>query len=118
MTITVIPTRGMNILSVHAGDVRREWDSPVQEVIHPKFINLQDRGGLGWLEAFNEWLCRCGLESNGAPAIDRFVTSTGVETTMELTLQGRIANLPAQEVELGVEQEPPYRITLRGRVDE
>jgi hypothetical protein len=37
---------------------------------------------------------------------------------MDLTLHGRIANLPAQEVELGAEREPPFRITLRGRVDE
>jgi hypothetical protein len=37
---------------------------------------------------------------------------------MELTLHGRIANLPAQEVELIAEREPPYRITLRGIVHE
>src|SRR2546425_4718770 len=34
---------------------------------HPKLINLQARGGLGWLDGFNEWLCRCGLENNGQP---------------------------------------------------
>jgi len=118
MTITVIPTRGMGILSVQAGDVRLGWDSPVQEVVHPKFIKLQDRGGLGWLEGFNEWLVRCGLESNGAPGTDRFVTKRGAEATMELTLHGRIANLPAQELDLIAEREPPYRLTLRGRVDE
>ena len=118
MTITVIPTRGMSILSVQAGDVRLGWDSPVQEVVHPKFINLRDRGGLGWLEGFNEWLCRCGLESNGAAGSDRFVTTKGVEATTELTLHGRVANLPAQEVDLVAEREPPFRVTLRGRVDE
>jgi hypothetical protein len=118
MTITVIPTRGMGILSVRAGDVRLGWDSPIQEVVHPKFINLHDRGGLGWLEGFDEWLCRCGMESNGAPGSDRVVDKAGEETTMELTLHGRVANLPAQEVDLIAEREPPYRLTLRGRVDE
>ena len=92
------------------------WDSPVKEVVHPSFINLNNRGGLGWLEGFNEWLCRCGMEWNGQPGTDRFVNNTGEETTMDLTLHGRIANLPAQEVELIAEREPPYRITLRGSV--
>jgi hypothetical protein len=37
---------------------------------------------------------------------------------MELTLHGRVANLPAQEVEVVVDREAPYRIHVRGRVDE
>jgi hypothetical protein len=118
MTINVIPTRGMSILSVQCSDVRLGWDSPVQEVVHPSFINLAGRGGLGWLEGFNEWLCRCGLESNGAPGADRFQTPRGEETSLDLTLHGRVANLPAQEVELVAHREPPFTITVRGRVDE
>jgi Domain of unknown function (DUF4432) len=118
LTISVIPTRGMGILSVRAGDVQLGWDSPVVEVVHPKFINLQSRGGLGWLEGFSEWLCRCGMESNGHPGTDRIVNKAGEESTMELTLHGRVANLPAQELELVADREPPFRITLRGRVDE
>jgi hypothetical protein len=118
MTITLIPTRGMGILSVVAGNVRLGWDSPVHETVHPKFINLQSRGGTGWLEGFNEFLCRCGLESNGAPGADRVVDKAGNETNTELTLHGRIANLPAQEVHLFAEREPPFRITVRSRVHE
>ena len=118
MTITVIATRGLGILSVQAGDVRLGWDSPVRDVVHPKFINLQSRGGSGWLEGFNEWLCRCGMESNGHPGTDRLVNKAGEETTMELTLHGRVANLPAQEIDLLAEREPPFRVTVRGRVDE
>ena len=106
------------ILSVTAGDVRLGWDSPVKEIVHPQFINLQSRGGLGWLDGFNEWLCRCGLESNGHPGTDKFINNVGDEATMELTLHGKIANLPAQEVEVIVDREPPYRIHLRGKVDE
>src|SRR5438105_3493959 len=67
LRITLVPTRGMGVLSVAAGDVRLGWDSPVKDIVHPQFVNLQARGGLGWLDGFNEWLCRCGLENNGQP---------------------------------------------------
>jgi Domain of unknown function (DUF4432) len=70
LQFTVIPTRGMGVLSVTMGDVRLGWASPVKEVVHPRHINLQSRGGLGWLEGFNEWMVRCGLESNGHPGTD------------------------------------------------
>ena len=65
LTLTVIPTRGMSLLKVTSGEVTLGWNSPVKEVVHPQFINLQARGGLGWLEGFNEWLVRCGLEWAG-----------------------------------------------------
>ncbi len=118
LQMTIIPTRGMGILRVTQGDVRLGWDSPVKEVVHPAYVNLHSRGGLGWLDGFNEWLCRCGLEFCGHPGTDAFITNTGDEATMDLTLHGKIANLPAQEVEVAVDQAPPYRIYVRGRVDE
>jgi len=118
MQITVIPTRGMNILEVRHGDVRLGWNSPVKEVVHPQFINLESRGGLGWLEGFNEWLVRCGLEFAGHPGLDQFVTNTGDTAEMELTLHGKIGNIPATEVTLIVDREPPYRMSLRGVVHE
>ena len=118
LKISVIPTRGMGILSVTSGDARLGWDSPVKEVVHPRHINLQSRGGLGWLEGFNEWLVRCGLESNGHPGTDKFINNVGEEATMDLTLHGKIANIPASEVEVVVDAAPPYRIRVRGRVDE
>lgn len=114
----ICPTRGMGIMSVRMGDIRLGWDSPVKETVHPRHINLQSRGGLGWLEGFNEWMVRCGLESNGHPGTDKFVNNVGDEATMELTLHGKIANIPASEVEVLVEKQAPYRITVRGRVDE
>jgi len=116
--ITVIPTRGLGVLSVTQGDVRLGWDSPVKEVVHPKHVNLQARAGLGWLEGFNEWMVRCGLENNGGPGTDKFINNLGDEGTLELTLHGKIANIPASEVELRVEKKAPYRITIKGRVDE
>lgn len=116
--IVVIPTRGMNIFEVRNGDLRLGWDSPVKEFVHPQYINLQSRGGLGWLEGFNEWMVRCGLEFAGHPGLDRFVDNTGAEAEMELTLHGKIGNIPASEVELLIDPEPPHRITLRGIVHE
>ena len=38
--------------------------------VHPKFVDLSVRGGLGWLTGFDEWLCRCGLAWNGPPGDD------------------------------------------------
>ncbi len=55
MRMTVVPTRGMNVLEAVAGDVRLGWDSPVQEVVNPAFIELNGRGGLGWLEGLTSW---------------------------------------------------------------
>ena len=118
MTITIVPTRGMGILHVVQGDLRLGWDSPVQEVVHPKFVTLESRGGLGWLEGFNEWMARCGLEWAGHPGTDRFVNNLGDQAEMNLTLHGKVANIPASEVEVIVEREPRPRIRVRGRVDE
>jgi hypothetical protein len=118
MQITLVPTRGMGILRVVIGDLRLGWDSPVREVVHPKHVNLEARGGLGWLEGFNEWLARCGLEWAGHPGVDRFVNNVGEQAEMNLTLHGKVANIPASEVEVIVEREPRPRIRVRGRVDE
>ena len=108
----------MGIFSVTSGDLRLGWDSPVHEIVNPRNINLQSRGGLGWLEGFNEWMVRCGLESNGHPGTDKFTNNVGDEATMDLTLHGKIANIPAQEVEVAVETQAPFRIHIRGRVEE
>src|SRR5258707_1154368 len=110
LQFTVVPTRGMSVLRVQSGDLRLGWDSPVKEVVNPRHINLQSRGGLGWLEGFNEWLVRCGLESNGHPGTDKFTNNVGEEATMDLTLHGKIANIPASEVEVVIDPAPPYRI--------
>jgi hypothetical protein len=118
LKFTVIPTRGMGVLNVEMGDLRLGWDSPVKEVVHPQYINLQSRGGLGWLEGFNEWLVRCGLEWAGHPGKDKFINNVGDEAEMDLTLHGKIANIPASEVAVLIEGDPPKRIRVRGRVDE
>ncbi len=118
LQFTVIPTRGMSVLEVRQGDIRLGWDSPVKEVVHPKLINLRNRAGTGWLEGFNEWMVRCGIEFAGHPGRDRFTNNVGEEAEMDLTLHGKIGNIPASEVEVVVDPEPPHRIRVRGRVDE
>ena len=67
LTITLSPTRGMNLLKIEGFGSRMGWDSPVKEVVNPAFINLESRNGLGWLEGFNEMMVRCGYEWTGHP---------------------------------------------------
>jgi hypothetical protein len=109
--IDVLPTRGMGIWRVRRGEKTLGWQSPVHGPVHPAFVPLFDPSGLGWLEGFDELLCRCGLESNGAPEFD---VATG---KLLYPLHGRVANLPAHRVELFVD-DATGRITLRGIVDE
>lgn len=118
MQIDVIPTRGMSIYEVRHGDMRLGWNSPQKEIVHPSLIDLESRGGLGWLEGFNEWMVRCGLEFAGHPGTDEFVTNTGDTATMDLTLHGKIGNIPATDLEVIIDEQPPHRIRLRGTVYE
>jgi hypothetical protein len=109
LAFTVLPTRGMNLWR---GDYRGNplgWRSPIVGPVHPKYVQLADRGGLGWLAGFDELMCRCGLSSNGPP---------GDDNGTPLTLHGRIANLPAQTVEIRVGLDPPYELCVRGEVEE
>ncbi|WP_314153434.1 DUF4432 family protein, partial [Rouxiella badensis] len=73
LTILLSPTRGMDLLRVTGHGIRLGWDSPVNEVVNPAYINLESRNGLGWLEGFNEMMVRCGYEWTGHP-----VTKDGV----------------------------------------
>jgi hypothetical protein len=118
LRITLIPTRGMSLLDVWSGDFRLGWESPVKEVVHPQFVNLESRGGLGWLEGFNELLVRCGLEFAGGPGRDEFIDNTGAKAEMNLTLHGKIGNVPASEVEVIIDRAPPHRIRVIGVVHE
>jgi hypothetical protein len=109
MKFTVVPTRGFHVWTAKVGEFRLGWDSPVTEIVHPQFVNLAERGGLGWLNGFGEWISRCGLESMGPPCQDGSLT---------YTLHGRINYLPASYVEARFESAPVPRIVLRGVVDE
>jgi len=98
MKIAVLPTRGMGIWRAWLGDRPLGWQSPVQGPVHPCFVPLAEPSGLGWLEGFDEFVCRCGLTSNGAPQFD-------AGGRLEYPLHGRIANLPAVKVDVGVDPE-------------
>jgi Domain of unknown function (DUF4432) len=109
LQFSVVPSRGFNIWEGQAEKIRLGWDSPVREIVHPKFVNLADRGGLGWLAGFGEFVSRCGLESMGAPCVDGNVP---------FSLHGRINYLPASFVEIRFEDRPAPRLVLRAVVDE
>ncbi len=109
LTCTLIPTRGMGIQQVVCGDLTLGWNSPVKQVVHPSFVDLHDGGGLGWLDGFNEMLVRCGVGWAGHP---------GEDQGSMLTLHGRIANTPARDVCVVVDEQEPYRIRVRGLVEE
>jgi hypothetical protein len=79
---------------------------------------VTDRGGIGWLAGFDEWLCRCGLSSNGPPGEDVHVDALGHTHREHLTLHGRISNRPAHLVEVLVGLDPPYELSVTGEVDE
>ena len=109
LTLTVIPTRGMGIWRGDFRGLPLGWNSPNPRPVHPMYVNLTERNGLGWLNGFNELLCRCGLAFQGPPGKD------GGE---HLTLHGRIANLPATIVETLVDTAGNGALELRGTVEE
>lgn len=109
LTIKLIPTRGLGILSVVGDSIRLGWDSPVDEVVNPKYINLESRGGVGWLEGFNEMMVRCGYEWTG-----HAVQTDG----MMYTLHGRAGNTPVSKLIVKVLDKAPYTITVKGLIKE
>ena len=109
LTITLSPSRGMNLLRIEGFGSKMGWDSPVKEVVNPAFINLESRNGLGWLEGFNEMMVRCGYEWTGHP-----VTADG----QIYTLHGKAGNTPASRVEVEVSDVAPHEIRIRGLIKE
>jgi hypothetical protein len=118
LSYSILPTRGMGLWRGEYRGTFLGWRSPVPGPVHPKFVDPQDRGGIGWLTGFDEWLCRCGLASNGPPGEDVHTERSGAVVRDRLTLHGRIANLPAQYVEVRVGLEAPHELTVIGRVEE
>jgi len=107
---TVVPTRGMGVWKAAMGDIELGWQSPVRGPVHPAFVPVAEASGLGWLDGFDEMLVRCGLESNGAPEFND-------DGTVRYALHGKIANIPAQKVEVAVDGESG-QIAVVGVVDE
>jgi len=106
----VILTRGMGVWRAALGDLSLGWKSPVAGPVHPAMVRLWDPSGIGWLDGFDEMLCRCGLESNGAPEFND-------DGSLRYPLHGKIANTPVHKVELTIDGDEG-EITLTGEVDE
>jgi hypothetical protein len=106
---SIVPTRGMGIWRASLADLPIGWQSPVRGPVHPKFVQSSEPSGLGWLDGFDELICRCGLVSNGAPDFDK---TTG---RLIFPLHGRIANRPAHYVDVSVDGD---EIKIVGVVEE
>jgi galactose mutarotase-like enzyme len=115
LTVSVLPTRGMGIWKAKFKDLPIGWDSPVKRPVHPQFVDQAARNGLGWLDGFNELICRCGLAFNGPPGADAGARN-GVES--QLTLHGRVANIPAHSVAVNVDPAGQGILAVTGTVDE
>lgn len=109
-SFSVLPSRGMGIWRAEFQNEPIRWQSPVRGPVHPKFVDLGEPSGLGWLDGFDELLVRCGLESNGAPEFND-------QGQLTFPLHGRIANKPAHEVSVTIDDQAA-EITVVGVVDE
>lgn len=111
LSVTILPGRGMGLWKARGAGHDLGWQSPIRSgPVHPGLVNAHRRGGIGWLDGFDELLCRCGLAFNGPPGKD--------DDGREITLHGRIANLPAWKLEAVVEAGTAPRVGLAGVVDE
>ncbi len=109
LRLSLVPGRGMGIWKGNCDGYPLGWESPVQGPVHPGRVELERRGGLGWLDGFDELLCRCGLAFNGPPGKDA--------TGYPLTLHGRIANLPASGLRI-LHDKSHHRLLVEGVVHE
>ena len=110
LSVDVLPQRGMGIWQAHQHGIRFGWNSPVKGPVHPHWVPINESSGLGWLEGFDELVCRCGLSSNGAPEHNE-------AGQLVYPLHGRIANLPAEDVAVSID-ESEGQIEIRGVVRE
>jgi hypothetical protein len=109
LSVTVIPTRGMNIHKAQYRGIEHGWASPVDEIVHPAYMRLDERGGLGFLDGFNEMMARCGYEWSGHPC---------TEDSRLYSLHGRASSTPASRVTIDVERTAPHRIRITGLLKE
>lgn len=90
LSFTVVPTRGMGLWRGEFKGATLGWNSPVKNLVHPYYINLETRKGVGY--GFNEWILRCGLED----------------------FPGRIANIPTEVVKVRVTSTSKVTLEVEG----
>ncbi|MEM2356237.1 MAG: aldose 1-epimerase family protein [Candidatus Bathyarchaeia archaeon] len=118
LSFIIVLTRGMGIWKGSFEDIYLGWNSPIKSPVHPHFINLEARGGLGWLDGFNEWIVRCGIGNIGVPGLDVITDNMGRKKKVMLTLHGKIANIPASKVNIKVNLNLPHELIVNGIVYE
>jgi len=118
LSFTLVPTRGMGLWRGAYRGTFIGWQAPVTGPVNPWFVNPLDQGGLGWLKGFDECIVRCGLNSNGPPCTDVVPDNNGNPAKVQLALHGRIANQPANRVEVQIKPGPPTELVVIGLVDE
>lgn len=91
LRIALLPGRGMGLWKIWVDGIDVGWQSPVCGPVHPMYVPLFAPDGRGWLEGFDEVLCRCGLRGNGPPVFAE-------DGRLAYPMHGRIANLPASQV--------------------
>jgi hypothetical protein len=118
LSYSILPTRGMGLWHGQYHGIYLGWKAPLHGPVHPRHVHTADRGGIGWLTGFDEWLCRCGLASNGPPGEDIYTDRAGRARRDMLPLHGRIANQSAYYVEVRVGLDAPYELSVTGQVEE
>lgn len=117
-SVDIVPTRGMSFRQGRYKGARVGWTSAVTDgPVHPKWVNLQNNGGLGWLEGYDEMLVRCGLGNIGAPYQETVESLDGTRRDVLHGLHGKLGNIPAHKV--AVHYDPASKeIAVSGEVDE
>ncbi|MSR30295.1 MAG: DUF4432 family protein [Gemmataceae bacterium] len=108
--VTILTGKGMSLWRGSWNGNFLGWKSPVKGPVNPHWVELERRGGLGWLDGFDEWFCRCGLVSNGPPGVGA--------NGQRYTLHGRIANLPSRYVKVETPENTPGMIRVTGIIEE
>ena len=130
LSYAILPTRGMGLWR---GEYRGNflgWRAPLLGPVHPRHVQLDNRGGLGWLAGFDEWVCRCGLAGNGPPGEDVHADRSGqtqprssdpARSRHRQPARAKASPRPRRLSSLlhrRYNLDPPHELTISGQVEE